>query len=45
MASNEKEDEFINIAMKRKCELDANYGKFKRKIADLLLLERDGLGL
>ena len=45
MASNEKEDEFINIAMKRKCELDENYGKFKRKIADLLLLERDGLGL
>ena len=38
MDSNEKENEFINIAMKRKCELDANCGKFKRKIVDLILL-------
>ena len=39
----EKEDEFIDIAVKRKRELDANFAKFRRKIADLRLLEQESL--
>jgi len=39
----EKEDEFIDIAIKRKRELDANFAKFRRKISDLQLLEQESL--
>ena len=35
----EKEDEFINIAMKRKSELDANFDLFKRRILDINKLD------
>ena len=39
----EKEDEFIDIAVKRKRELDANFAEFRRKISDLRLLEQESL--
>ena len=35
----EKEQEFIDIALKRKAELEANFIKFRNKFSDLKILE------
>ena len=34
-----KEPEFINIALKRKAELEANFIKFRDKFSDIKLLD------
>ena len=35
----EKEQEFIDIALKRKAELEANFIKFRDKFSDIKLLD------
>ena len=35
----EKEQEFIDIALKRKAELEANFIKFRDKFSDIKMLE------
>ena len=37
--SVEKEQEFIDIALKRKAELEANFIKFRDKFSDIKMLE------
>ena len=35
----EKEPEFVDIALKRKAELEANFIKFRDKFSDIKMLE------